>query len=150
MKLLLDTNVLLDCLAERKPFFNDVFQIRIAALFGDVELWASIQSFTDIEYILRGSAPMSEIRSTIKESLDLLSICSPAPSDLKTGLESDWPDLEDFLISKAAERIKADFIITRDAKGFVNSSVKALSPSEFLNLLSDQYGVTYEEVDLSD
>lgn len=150
MKLLLDTNVLLDYYAKREPFFEDTLQLRMAALFGDVELWASTQSFTDIEYILRGSAPLSEIRTAIKHSLELMSICSPSPSDLEPGLDSSWPDLEDYLISKSAERIKADFIITRDEKGFGRSNIEAISPSDFLNLLSEEYGITYEKIGLAD
>ena len=45
-----------------------------------------------------------------------------------------WKDFEDALQSVAAERIKADYIITRNIKDFDNSNVRALSPEDFLNL----------------
>ena len=45
-----------------------------------------------------------------------------------------WENFEDALQSVAAERVKADYIITRNVKDFDNSNVKALSPEDFLNL----------------
>lgn len=44
------------------------------------------------------------------------------------GLESHWPDLEDFLIARCAENEGADYLITRDTKWFENSRVPALTP----------------------
>lgn len=54
MKLFLDTNALIDLVARREPYVSDVGKLCIAAYFGDVQLWASTQSYADAYY---GSVP---------------------------------------------------------------------------------------------
>ena len=147
MRLLLDTNVLVDYFAQREPFAEDVTRLRIAACFGDVELWASAQSFPDIEYILRGAIPVDELRQMMAQSMDFLEICSTSASDVREAFSSGWPDLEDYLIACAAQRVKADCLITRDGKGFAQSKVPAMPPKAFFEMLERERGIIYEEVD---
>ena len=147
MKLLLDTNVLIDYLARRKPFFSDALLLREAALFGDVELWCSLQSFTDAEYILRGALPIETLRSALEACLHFMHAIAPSPDDLQPGLNSDWPDLEDYLIASCAKRLKADYLITRDVQCFYSSSIPALAPAAFITLLAEDYGISYDEVE---
>jgi predicted nucleic acid-binding protein len=147
MKLLLDTNILIDYYAQRAPFANDATRLRIAAFFGDVDLWASSQSFADVEYILSGAIPREELRQMMAHSLDFMNVCAVSADDVKASFRSGWPDLEDYLIACAALRIKADFVITRDKKGFVKSEVPALSPADLFALLEQKHGVVYEDAD---
>lgn len=56
MKLFLDTNALIDLVARREPYVSDVGKLCIAAYFGDVQLWASTQSYADAYYVLRRAA----------------------------------------------------------------------------------------------
>lgn len=144
MKLLLDTNVIIDYYARRKPYFEDAKLLRIAAFFMDVELWVSPQSFTDAEYVLRRAVPVQHIRSMMAESLSFFNVSSPSAQDVAEGLHSNWPDLEDFLVARCAERVKADCIITRDASGFAEAKIKAVSPAEFFEMLKSDYGIAYD------
>lgn len=148
MRVLLDTNVLIDYWCTRKPFFEDAIKLRIAACFDDIELWASGQSFTDAEYILSNAGYSSEVREILKKSLDFFKIALPTAPDYATGLASDWDDLEDFLVAKSAQRIRADYLLTRDKTGFVKSSVPVMTPREFLALLKDKYNCEYDMIDL--
>lgn len=147
MKLLLDTNALLDYYTQRQPFFEDMKKLRIAQYFGDVDFWACTQSFADIEYILRGAMPLPDLRKMMRSSLSFISIVPPAADALAKALESDWPDLEDYLIANCAEAIKASYIITRDTKGFQSSHVPAMPAREWLGQQSRQ-GITYEDMPL--
>lgn len=52
-------------------------------------------------------------------------------SDLEEAANMKWRGYEDAVQSATAERIKADYIITRNAKDFQNSKVKALTPEEY-------------------
>ena len=149
MKLLLDTNILIDYYTRRQPFFDGTVKLRFAALFGDVELWTSIQSFPDVEYILRKIIPVEELRSMMQRSMEFFKVASPTASDLSDAFNSCWPDLEDFLIARCAERVKADRIITRDAKGFTGASIPAQTPEEFFAWLEEEHGIVYDEIDLS-
>lgn len=148
MKLLLDTNILIDYYVQRRPFFDSVVKLRTAALFGDVELWASIQSFPDMEYILRKAIPVKELRARMQRSMEFLKVASPTSSDLSDAFDSHWPELEDFLVARCAERVKADRIITRDKSGFAGSPIPAQTPTEFFAWLEDEHGIVYDEVDL--
>ncbi len=150
MKLLLDTNVLIDYFSRRQPFFQDAVKLRIAAMFEDVELWASSQSFSDIEYVLRRAIPLQQLRLMMKESLKFLRIAAPASTDVAEALGSDWLDLEDFLVARCAQRIEADYLITRDERGFQSSQISCMSPTSFINMLSVKYGVEYDEIELPD
>ncbi len=146
MKLFLDTNVLIDYFVQRQPFFESIRKLRIAQIFGDVELWASIQSFPDIEYVLRKTIPVSDLRIMFKKCLAFVNIAAPAVADLAEGASSSCPDLEDFIIYACARRVKADYVITRDKAGFRSSSIDALSPAEWLALMESK-GIVYDEID---
>lgn len=58
-------------------------------------------------------------------------------------LESGWSDVEDYMISKAASDMRADYLITRDLEGFECSQVQAVTPKGFIKLLKDEYSVEY-------
>ena len=148
MKLLLDTNVLIDYYAQREPFVENAILLRIASCLGDVDLWACSRSFPDVEYVLRRAIPANELRQMMSKSLEFLSVCTISASDVCDGFKSDWQDLEDFYIASAAKRIGADYVITRDCEGFAKSDVPALSPQGFFKLMQDEYGVLYDSVDL--
>lgn len=147
MKLFLDTNILIDYLARREPYFSDAKKLRIAALFGDVELWASLQSYTDAEYILRRAIPVDTLRAMMEKTLPFVQVASPEPEDLEAGTRCGWPDLEDFLIARCAVRTGADYLVTRDVKGFARSEVAAVAPTEFFALLEEEWGILYDEID---
>lgn len=148
MKLLLDTDILIDYFSRRGPFFQDIVKLRIAALFGDVELWACLPSFSDVECILGKAIPPDALRSMMEQATTFLKIASPAATDLNDALASGWPNLEDFLIARCAERVKADRLITRDVDGFKRSPVPAQIPSDFLDWLERTHGLVYDEIDL--
>ena len=147
MKLFIDTNVLIDYIARRDPFFEYAKLLRTAELFDDVELWCSIQSFTDAEYILRGAIPLDALRTMMNACLDFIKVANPSEEDLHSAFSSCWSDLEDYLIAACANAIRADFIITRDKEGFSGSSIPALSPSEFFTIMESDYQITYDEID---
>ena len=64
-------------------------------------------------------------------------------SSLLFGLGSEWPDVEDYVISKSASDIGADYLITRDIRGFKDSQVRPITPKGFIKLLKDEYNVEY-------
>lgn len=146
MRLLLDTNILIDYLAQRQPFFDDAAKLRVAADFGDVELWLCAQSLMDAEYILRKAIPVERLRAMLKGVSGFCSVASVNGDDAVAGLDSNWPDLEDFCIARVAERIQADWIITRDAEGFRHSPISATDAVSFLKALRTNYGIEYEDM----
>ena len=145
MKLLLDTNVMIDQIAGREPFCHDVEQLCIASYFGDVELWVPVQSFLDGLYALRKHAPERQLRDTFLASLEFFRPCGSRAEDLRPALESDWSDVEDYLIGKAACNIAADYLVTRDASGFNRSRIPTITAAQAVEMLA-QEGFEYGDV----
>ena len=121
MKLFLDTNVLIDLYQERHPYYEDVKKLQIMEEFGDAELWASAKSFTDIYYIMRKECVGADILRGFDASFEFLRICSIDGEDVKSAVRLEWIDFEDCVIEMAARKVKADFLLTRDAAGFALS-----------------------------
>ena len=146
MRLLLDTNALIDYLASREPYCRPMETLCIASYMGDVELWVNVQSFLDALYALRKFASQHELRQVMLASLEFFHPCGCRAVDLSAALRSDWPDVEDFMIATSARNIAADYVLTRDIKGFVHSKVKAIQPEDAVALLEDD-GLSYGRVE---
>ena len=143
MKILLDTNALIDLVAVRRPYVNDIKKLCIAAVFGDLQIWASTQSYADAYYVLRKHAPAEEVKHALLATLDIFMVCGTYAADLRGALESDWSDIEDYLIAHASKHL-----ITRDKELVEKSPIKAMSAQEFLGVLEHEYGLTYDESSL--
>lgn len=149
MKLLLDTNVLVDYYAQRAPFADDANKLVAAQMMGDVELWACPHSFPDIGYILRRAISLHELQGAMIASLAFINVCSTGQEEIRAALEADWGDPEDALVFQCAERVKADYLITRDTGGFARAGTgtAVLSPREWLDLMEAEHGIVYEQVE---
>jgi len=134
MKVLVDTNVIIDVLDNRDPFFKDSYRIIQLGLEGEIETIMSAGAVTDVYYILRKYINDS---NTVKEKIFILSnfvkICNSTSNDITKALILFIPDFEDSVIAATARREKADYIITRDEEDFANSPVPAMNPSQFIN-----------------
>lgn len=149
MRLLLDTNILIDYYTVRMPYFEELTGLVVAREFGDIEIWASGKSYTDIFYVARKRFDEHELQRAFLDSFEMIDLCSIEPEDIKLAAELSWDDFEDCLIFVAAQKIKADAIVTRDVGGFSHSSIPAVCPLEALKLIEEEEGFVYEELDLS-
>lgn len=148
MRLFLDTNILLDYFMYREPFIDDLLKLRIMKRFGDAELWASAKSFTDVFYVGRKAVDSQVLQKSIAESVKFLNICSIDQTDIVKAANEAWPDFEDCLIHRAAQKIKADAILTRDAKGFEMSKIPIFRVDAFFDWLEENEGLVYDSVKL--
>ena len=148
MKLLADTNILIDRLVGRGPFSADVERLCIACYFGDISLWATVQSYLDALYVLRRHAAQAELRRACIACLDFFRPCGTRGADLLPALQSEWPDIEDFIIAKSAENLAADYLLMRGATGFAESKTPCITCAEALVLLKEQ-GIDYDDLELA-
>jgi predicted nucleic acid-binding protein len=142
MVILLDTNVLIDYFGQRMPFAEEVRQLKVASYFGDIDLWATANSFTDVYYVLSKGNSQAAIQEAFLASREFLSICSVTGEDIYGAAAEQWDDFEDALVASCANRLKADFIVTRDTRGFTGSNVKCLTPAELIDELK-ACGISY-------
>lgn len=146
MKLLVDTNVLIDYYLRRPEFISDVRRLFLMRMFGDSELWVSAKSFTDVSYVGGKALGSSNIQRIVESSLRYLNVCSLDCDDVRYALEQRWPDFEDCLIDRAAQKVGANYIITRDARGFGRSVVPAIAPARLIEIMEKDHGLVYEEL----
>ena len=148
MNLLLDTNVLIDYLGRKPPFFEAAESVVAAGFFGDAKLWASVQSLKDAFYVLEHYVDSARVQKAILKACELVSPVGLSADDALRAARLEWKDYEDCLIALCADKAKADYIITRDVKGFQRSSVPAVTPEGWLELMRQGEGLSWAGVSL--
>lgn len=134
MKVLIDTNIILDVLCKRKDFvFNSELIFKYCEL-KSIDGYISALSIPNIIYIMRKELDSKKITEIINILTAIFKIIELNESDIKKALSLDMPDYEDALQSIQATRIKANYIITRNVKDYKNSEIKSLTPEEFLKI----------------
>ena len=147
MRAFLDTNVLIDLLTERPPEGVEAVKLLAMQELGDVELWASAKSFTDMFCVMRKENPSEVVQQAFIDSLEYLQVCELGCEDIRAAAERKWTDFEDCLIDVCAEKIRADVLLTRDKYGFKQSRLKTASPKQMFLWLEEEMRLTYEVID---
>lgn len=137
--LFLDTNVLIDFLADRKPFSFEAARIFNLSFKKKVVLYVAAVSYNNIYYILRQSWSHSDTLKILSELQDWTEVVDVSKEVIRKSLKSDFKDFEDAIQYSCAKTItKLDCIITRNAKDFRTSSLPILSPIEALTMIESK------------
>ena len=130
MRIMLDTNIMIDILEQREPFFTDSYLVlRNALLNGDLCMMP-VSVTTDIAYILRKNP---DTKTKLLELSDMVMLTDVSPEDFREAVNSEISDFEDAFLVSNAKRNKADCIVTRNAKDFKGSGIRAVTPKEILS-----------------
>ncbi len=128
----IDTNVLIDVLAKREPFYTDSVRVWTLAEQGQIKGLISAISFNNIYYVIR----RLRTRQAANRMMVLLrDTFTPIPLDkqiLDQAIDSGLDDLEDAIQYFSAIRAEADCIVSRDASAFPRSDLPVLTPAELL------------------
>lgn len=133
-KLLLDTNFFIDVALEERPEHREATDLLKACTNGAFLGIVSSLSLKDFFYITRKSLSSTKAHTWIQI---IMAICEVSPVDRTTcqqALLSNNPDFEDALIEETVAETQADYLITRDYRGFGELSTPRLSAAEFLAL----------------
>ena len=136
MKVLIDTNVIFDVLARRKPHFEQ--SAVFLRLCGSRLTGCVVASqTTDIFYLLRREGMDTQAaKALVKKLTDNVKVGEINAADVQAALASDMPDYEDALLACCAKRQRAACIVTRNEKDFKQSPVRAISPQAFMEQTS--------------
>jgi predicted nucleic acid-binding protein len=135
MKVLFDTNVIIDVLAHRYPFYNDSRKAFEAALSQHVTGIVGAGSITDVYYIIKKNyAGSQQAQQSIADLVEILLPVDTKAEDIQTAIKLAFSDFEDAVICATAIREKANYILTRNIEDFANSPVNAVAPADFLKL----------------
>ena len=133
MKVLIDTNIILDVLCKRPVFYEDSAKIFKLCEVKKISGVISALSIPNIVYILRKELDADKTRETLDNLMLIFSVADLKADDLKKAADMRFKDYEDAIQSACATRIKANYIVTRNIKDFSESKVTAIKPAELLD-----------------
>ncbi len=132
MTLLIDANILLDVLMNRKEFVKESAIIWKLCETEQCKGYVSTLTFANMMYIMRKELTSEKIEEVFRKLNLIFEFVDFSSSILEKAVEMKWKDFEDAIQSATAEQVHADYIITRNVRDFVKSKVMAFTPSELL------------------
>lgn len=135
MKVLVDTNVILDILCNRKEFVADSLRVFQCCETQRITGYISALSIPNIVYIMRKELDPERIKEILHTLTLVFSVVELREGDLLRAAELTFGDYEDAIQSVCAARARADYIVTRNEKDFTHSTVPAISPTNLLERL---------------
>jgi hypothetical protein len=136
-RVLFDSDVLLDVLAQRQLFVVASAQALNTVTQGRVQGYISGHAVTNIFYILRRQIGNEATKELLSRLLQRIQVVSVTDEVIRAALQSPITDFEDAVTSEAAKAIGLEVIVTRNISDFLASSVPAMRPEEFLATLSE-------------
>ena len=132
MRAFIDTNVIVDVVAKREPFFADSQSVLALCATGEIEGVVSDLTFCNVAYVLRKSLGHAQIRNGLRVLKEHLTIVPVDEAAITAALGNDSTDFEDAVQLEAARANQADVIVTRNVRHFNNSPIRVCTPSELL------------------
>jgi predicted nucleic acid-binding protein len=137
MKIFLDTNVIIDFLADRKPYSKYAFQIFEFANQNKVQLYTSPHAIVTTHYLLKKHIDEKSLRKILLNLCDFVSLISIDSQIIQNSLRSNMKDFEDAVqMLTASKESNINFIVTRNIKDFKHSPIPSLTPDEFCEKMS--------------
>jgi len=137
MKVLIDTNVVLDILLHRQPWYTNAVLIFGLSKKNLIKCYVPASAITDIFFLSKNDLGKKPAKEALK---DLLSVFKPATvtdSHIYQALDLDWKDFEDSVQFVVGEGLAVDYIITRNIQDFTACSFPVVTPDEFIKIVTD-------------
>ncbi len=135
MKVLLDTNIILDIVLERQPFWEPAILLLEVAPQANLTFYVTATTVTDLYYIVCKAKDHTIARSFIVDILEFMQVAGVDRDVIKEAIHSNIADFEDAVQASAAKQCAIPIIITRNEKDFENSTLEVHSPTSFLQSL---------------
>lgn len=132
MKVLLDTDVIIDVALDRQPHVEYSSNIIDLAEAFNVTAHISWHSIANFYYLVSSASGDKKTRLFIKQLLQFIVVAETTTSDAIFASDSHLKDFEDAMQLAAAKKCSADYIITRNIKHFKGSIIPAITPQQFL------------------
>lgn len=131
MKVLFDTNVVLDVLLDREPFSQSAAELFAHVESNQIEGYLGATTITTVFYLASKVAGADRARQEIHRLLTLFSVAPVNRAVLMAALDPGMTDYEDAVLYQAALQVHAEVIVTRDLQGFAKApDIRILSPLE--------------------
>ena len=134
-RLFLDTNIVLDLLGEREPFYQSAAKIATLADKGKILIYVSSLTYSTVFYLLSRYESNEAVKGKIRKFKVIAKTSDLTDKIIDKGLSSKFNDFEDSLQYYCAVNSECNIIITRNGKDFKESDLPVLTPDEYLNRL---------------
>ena len=136
MKILLDTNIILDVFLEREPNLEVIEEIFKRIIYqGEIKGYVTANSITDIYYIAAKRLGKNKTKEKMRDLLKLLEIISVDGHDCFTALDFPISDFEDAVVVACGGKVDIDYIVTND-KDFLAVDSKLASTVSAIDFLA--------------
>ena len=135
MKLLLDINVLLDVLLQRNPWAESAAHLLTRIERGEANGFVAGHTLTTVHYVVARARDRQSAAAAVTDLLRFLEVVPIEKVDFNQALVLPIDDFEDAVQAAAALKIGADYVVTRDEKGFRALSIPSVNSGEILSLL---------------
>lgn len=134
-RILIDTNVLLDYLLTREPFYEDAKAVAISCVDGRAKGCIVAHTISNMFYILRKDYSIEERRMVLSNVCSIFDVEGIDKTKLLAGLQNgNFSDFEDCLQMECAKSYGAAYIVTRDIADYKASEIKPILPKDYLEL----------------
>jgi len=135
LKILLDTNIVLDVLMDRLPYSDTATVLFSKVEYGTIIGYLCCTTITTVFYLASKTVGAARAHEEIKKLLSLFEVAPVNRHVLESALELDFNDFEDAVIHEAACHIGVDAIVTRNQKDFKKSRISVYSSEEMVKIL---------------
>ncbi len=135
MNLMIDTNIFIDVLINRKPFFQDSKSVLMLCEEKKIHGFISASTVTDIYYLIRKHLHSTKLAyKNLGYVLDIAKVLTVTNEDVVNAYTKNASDFEDCLLAVCAKSNRCDGIVTRNLKDFENFDITIYSPRDVLLL----------------
>lgn len=138
MKILLDTNIVLDVLMDRMPFSDPAVELFSKVEDGTVIGYLCGTTITTVYYLASKTVGTARAQEEIRKLLTIFEVAPVNRPVLESVLAAEFNDFEDAVIHEAACHVGADAIVTRNQKDFRKSRIAVYSSEELAKILSSR------------
>lgn len=135
MKILFDTNVILDVLLLRKPYHNAATYLLTEAEQGNIEGYLCPTTITTIGYLVTKVKGSEEAKKLIKNLLNIFELTELNKSVFESACSHKISDFEDAVLHESASLSHIDGIVTRNTKDFKYASLNIYAPEELAGII---------------
>ncbi|OKH32733.1 DNA-binding protein [[Phormidium ambiguum] IAM M-71] len=138
MRILIDTNVVLDFLQERQPFVENAARIFERIDTGEIEGFIAATTITNIYYIVRRATGAVVAQNAIIQVMTDLNICAVDRDVIEQAIALNFRDFEDAVQYVCGVVHCVDAIVTRDKSGFIGAEIPVVLPEELDTIISSK------------
>ncbi len=135
-KVFIDTNILIDLLADRRPYSKNAIEIFELAEKGEIVIYMTSLSLMNTHYALKKYLDERTIRQSFLELLQIIKLVALDYAIISKALKAKNKDFEDSVQMHSAYSIsEINCLITRNTKDFKDCEIDVFTPEEFLDII---------------